>query len=134
MPEWIERITKSTAEVVAYMKQRPKVESILFPFDESFPQYQLAKEQMKGACGLFTFVLKSSKMESIVSFCENLKHIMMAVSWGGHESLVIPKCAGLKPADFNPHNLEHRFIRMYVGLEDADYLIADLGHALEAIE
>ena len=58
----------------------------------------------------------------------------MAVSWGGHQSRVIPKCASLKPADFRALNTEHRYIRMYVGLEDADYLIADLGHALEAIE
>ena len=115
------------------MKQHPKVESILFPFDESFPKYQLAKQQMKGTGGLFTFVLKTGKMESIVSFCENLKHIMMAVSWGGHESLVIPKCAGLKPADFNPDNQEHRYIRMYVGLEEAEYLLADLGQALEKV-
>lgn len=131
LPARIERITNSTAKVVAYMKQHPKVESILFPFDESFPQYELAKQQMKGACGLFTFVLKTNKMESIVKFCESLQHIMMAVSWGGHESLVIPKCAGLQPSEFDAANREHRYIRMYVGLEEAEYLIADLEQALE---
>lgn len=130
LPARIERITKTTAEVVAYLKQHPKVESILFPFDESFPQYQLAKQQMKAACGLFTFVLKADKMESIVKFCESLQHIMMAVSWGGHESLIIPKCAGLKAADFDSANKEHRYIRMYVGLEDAEYIIEDLKQAL----
>lgn len=129
----IERITKSTAEVVAFLKQHPKVETVIFPFDKDFPQYQLAMEQMKGACGLFTFVLKTGKMESIVNFCEALKHIMMAVSWGGHESLVIPKCAGLKPADFDPANREHRYIRMYVGLEEPTYLINDLEQALAVI-
>ena len=134
LPARIERITKSTAEVVAYMKQHPKVESILFPLDESFPQYQLAKEQMKGACGLFTFILKTSKREQVVKFCESLKHIMMAVSWGGHESLVIPKCAGIKPADFDSGNKEHRYIRMYVGLEDPVYLIADIEQALASVE
>ncbi|MBK9938177.1 MAG: aminotransferase class V-fold PLP-dependent enzyme [Chitinophagaceae bacterium] len=134
LPARIERITKSTAEVVAYMKQHPKVESILFPFDPGFPQYQLAKEQMKGACGLFTFVLKIDKREQVVKFCESLKHIMMAVSWGGHESLVIPKCAGIKPADFDPGNKEHRYIRMYIGLEDAAYLIADMEQALTGVE
>ena len=133
LPARIERITKSTAEVVAYMKQHPKVESILFPFDESFSQYQLAKEQMKGACGLFTIVLKTDTMDSIVRFCESLKHIMMAVSWGGHESLVIPKCAGLKAGDFDPNNKEHRYVRMYVGLEEPQYLIKDLEQALAAI-
>ncbi len=133
LPARIERITKTTAEVVIYLKQHPKVESIIFPFDESFPQYQLAKEQMKGACGLFTFILKTDKMETIVKFCESLQHIMMAVSWGGHESLLIPKCAGLKPGEFNPAHKEHRYIRMYVGLEDAGYLIDDLEQALEKI-
>jgi cystathionine beta-lyase/cystathionine gamma-synthase len=133
LPTRIERITRSTAEVVAFMKQHPKVESILFPFDESFPQYQLAKQQMKGACGLFTFVLKTNKMEPIVKFCESLQHIMMAVSWGGHESLVIPKCSGIEPNDFDPDNKEHRYVRMYVGLEESGYLIKDLEQALDGI-
>ena len=56
---------------------------------------------------------------------------MMAVSWGGHESLVIPKCAGIPVAEFDPSNTEHRYVRMYVGLEEADYLIKDLKQALE---
>jgi len=133
LPARIERITKTTGEVIAYIKQHPKVESVLFPFDESLRQYELAKEQMAGACGLFTFVLKTTKMESIVKFCESLQHIMMAVSWGGHESLVIPKCAGLKTQDYNPANKEHRFIRMYVGLEDANYLIAYLEQGLTTV-
>lgn len=130
LPARFERITRSTAEVVKYLKQHPSVDSVLFPLDDSFPQYELAKKQMKGACGLFTFSMKATKMEQIVAFCESLKHIMMAVSWGGHESLVIPKCAGIAPKEFNASNREHRYIRMYVGLEDASYLIADLEQAL----
>lgn len=133
MPARLERVAKTTKEVVAFMKLHPKVESLLFPLDESFPQYELAKRQMKEACGLFTFVLKTNKRVDIVRFCESLQHIMMAVSWGGHESLVIPKCAGIKPGDFDPANTEHRFIRMYAGLEDADYLIKDLEQALAKI-
>lgn len=129
----IERITQTTKTVVGFMKQHPAVETVIFPFDESFIQYDLAKKQMKGACGLFTFILKDPKREAIVKFCESLRHIMMAVSWGGHESLVIPKCAGIKPEDFDPANKEHRYIRMYCGLEDADYLIKDLEQALEQI-
>lgn len=133
LPARIERITKSTATVVSFMKQHPKVESLIFPLDENFPQFALAKEQMKGACGLFTFTLKTGKRDSIVQFCESLKHIMMAVSWGGHESLVIPKCAGIPMAEFDTSNREHRYIRMYVGLEDPQYLIADLEQALNSI-
>jgi cystathionine beta-lyase/cystathionine gamma-synthase len=88
---------------------------------------------MTGACGLFTFMLRTTKIDSIVAFCESLQHIMMAVSWGGHESLVIPKCAGIQPKDFDPTNREHRYIRMYVGLEEPGYLIADLEQALSKI-
>jgi cystathionine beta-lyase/cystathionine gamma-synthase len=130
LPVRLDRITKSTQKVVAFMKSHPKVESLLFPFDESFPQYALAKQQMSGACGLFTFALKTDNRESIVAFCEKLQHIMMAVSWGGHESLVIPKCAGIATADFDAANPEHRYVRMYVGLEEPEYLIADLQQAL----
>ncbi len=131
LPARLDRITASTNKVVAYLKQHPKVESIIFPFDESFPQYQLAKQQMSGACGLFTFIIKATTINEIEKFCEDLQHFLMAVSWGGHESLIIPKCSGIKPADFAATNIEHRMLRLYVGLEDADYLIKDLKQSFE---
>jgi cystathionine beta-lyase/cystathionine gamma-synthase len=131
LPARLERITRTTNDVISFLKQHQKVESVIFPFDESFPQYELAKKQMKGACGLFTMILKMKRREEIVKFCESLEHIMMAVSWGGHESLVIPKCAGIKDIDFDLNNSEHRYVRMYVGLEDSDYLIEDLAQALD---
>src|SRR6187399_3635202 len=129
-PARIDRITKTTNEIIDYLKKNPKIESIIFPLDESFPQYRLAKQQMSGACGLMTMVVKTNKRAEIVKFCESLQHIMMAVSWGGHESLVIPKCSGIPVSDFDPSNPEHKYIRLYVGLEDADYLIRDLDQAL----
>ena len=133
LPARIDRITKTSLEVLKFLKSHPKIESIIFPFDESFPQYQLAKQQMKGACGLMTMVLKTNQREEIVRFCESLQHIMMAVSWGGHESLVIPKCSGIPISEFDPSNPEHRYIRLYVGLEDAGYLINDIEHAFRKI-
>jgi cystathionine beta-lyase/cystathionine gamma-synthase len=129
----LDRINQSTQQLAGYLRQNPKVESIIFPFDESFPQYELAIRQMKNAGGLLTFILKTKKREEIIRFCESLKHFMMAVSWGGHESLVLPKCAGIKPADFDPSKAEHRSIRMYVGLEDPVYLINDLEQAFANI-
>lgn len=130
LPARLERITKTTNEVIKFLKQHPKIEAIIFPFDESFPQYELAKKQMTGACGLLTMVLKVDAKTQIVTFCESLQHIMMAVSWGGHESLVVPKCTGVSNQDFNVNNAEHRYVRLYVGLEEAGYLIADLDQAL----
>lgn len=129
----LDRISKSTNRVFEFLKNHPKLESVIFPFDDSFPQYSLAKKQMTGACGLMTLILKTNKREDIEKFCESLHHIMMAVSWGGHESLVIPKCAGLKPAEYDPENREHRYVRLYVGLEEPDYLIKDLDQALKTI-
>jgi cystathionine beta-lyase/cystathionine gamma-synthase len=133
LPSRFDRIARSTLEVIDFLKQHPAIESVIFPFDKTFPQYELARQQMSGACGLFTFVLKTNKRESIVRFCESLKHIMMAVSWGGHESLVIPKCAGIPPGDFDPSNPEHRYVRIYAGLEEPQYLIEDLKQALKHI-
>jgi len=133
LPARIDRITKTSLEVLKFLKTHPKIESVIFPLDESFPQYELAKQQMKGACGLITMVLKTNSRNEIVKFCESLQHILMAVSWGGHESLVIPKCSGIPVSDFDLSNPEHRYIRLYVGLEEAGYLINDLSQALEKI-
>ncbi|HEY4935611.1 MAG TPA: PLP-dependent transferase, partial [Puia sp.] len=128
----LERITVSTMEVLQYLKKHPLVESVLFPFDESFPQYELARKQMKNACGLISFFVRAGKRQEIVRFCENLKHIMMAVSWGGHESLILPRCASLNDADFDAKNAEHRMLRLYVGLESAHYLIEDLDQSFRS--
>ena len=129
LPMRLERITQTTQQVINYLKDHEKVEAVLFPFDESFRQYQLAKQQMQGACGLLTFIIKADAVEQVEKFCNSLQHILMAVSWGGHESLIIPKCAGLPAAQFNAMQKEHRMLRLYVGLEEADYIIKDLEQA-----
>jgi cystathionine beta-lyase/cystathionine gamma-synthase len=133
LPARLERITRTTTEVIRFLKDHPRVEKLIFPLDPSFPQYELARTQMTGACGLITFILRTDNSQTIEIFCESLKHILMAVSWGGHESLILPKCAGMRPADFDAQNAEHRSLRLYVGLEDAGYLIADLSAALDAV-
>jgi cystathionine beta-lyase/cystathionine gamma-synthase len=65
-------------------------------------------------------------VEEIERFCDGLKHFKMAVSWGGHESLIIPKISVMPRNAFYPEKKDHRMIRIYVGLEDAEYLIQDL--------
>ncbi len=76
----LERIARTTDTIARYLKQHTKVESILFPFDTSFPQYELAKRQMKGASGLISFYIHARTRQQIVHFCESFQHIMMAVS------------------------------------------------------
>lgn len=129
LPARLERITNTTFKVIDYLKHHSQVEKIIFPLDETFPQFELAKQQMKGGCGLLTFVMKADKAATIENFCESLQHILMAVSWGGHESLIIPRCAGIKPDKFIAASEEHRMLRLYCGLEDADYIINDLEQA-----
>lgn len=81
---------------------------------------------MSGAGGLFSFIIKATNIEEVEKFCESLQHILMAVSWGGHESLIIPGIASIKENEFDANNKNHRMLRMYIGLEDAGYIIEDL--------
>lgn len=129
----LERISRTTTTVLKFLKSHPKIDQVIFPLDPDFKQLDLAQKQMKGACGLMTFTLIGGTMERITTFCESLQHIMMAVSWGGYESLVLPKCAGIKPNEFDPGNAEHQYIRLYCGLEDPEYLVKDLSQALDRI-
>lgn len=131
LPARLERINQTTKQVVDFIKHHPAISGIIYPFDESFAQYQLARQQMREAPGLFTFYIKAQSRQQVVTFCESLQHIQMAVSWGGHESLLLPKCAGIQDADFDAANPEHQMIRLYVGLEEAAYLISDLQQAFE---
>jgi len=126
LPSRLDRISASTQKVLEYIKTEPKIESYIFPLDPTYPQFELAKRQMTGACGLISFYMIAQRIEEIELFCNSLKAFRMAVSWGGHESLIIPKCAGLNPADFDPSNSTHRLIRLYIGLEDPEFLLNDL--------
>ena len=133
LPIRLQKITTNTQKVLAFLKQHEKVEDIIFPFDENFLQYELAKKQMDGACGLLSFHLKVKKIDDIVIFCESLKHILMAVSWGGYESLIIPGCASVNENDYTIAQKSQRMLRLYIGQEEPEYIINDLQQALNII-
>lgn len=133
LPIRLQAISQNTRTILEFLKTHPKVESVIFPFDESFPQYELAKQQMQGACGLVSFYLQVAKVEDIVTFCESLQHILMAVSWGGYESLIIPGCASVKPEQYDITKKGQRMLRLYIGQEDPSYIIQDLQQALNNI-
>ncbi|CAG5068471.1 L-alanine/L-glutamate racemase [Dyadobacter sp. CECT 9623] len=133
LPVRLQHITKTTEKVIGFLKNHPKIERVIFPFDENFPQIELARKQLSGACGLLTIVLKADSHEAIERFTYSLKHFLVAVSWGGHESLILPQAAGIAPETFDPTIEKHRMARMYLGLEDADYLIQDLEQALTVL-
>jgi cystathionine beta-lyase/cystathionine gamma-synthase len=133
LPMRLEHISKSTVKVVDYLKNHPKIEKVIFPFDEDFPQLELAHQQMTGACGLFTILLKANSLDQIERFTYSLKRFLVAVSWGGHESLILPQAAGIAPDAFDPTIAHHRLARVYIGFEDPDYLIRDFEQALEVL-
>lgn len=130
LPLRLERISRTTEAVVGFLASHSRVEKIYYPFHPSFSQHALARRQMSGCGGLFTVTLKADSAVEVADFCERLKRFTMAVSWGGHESLVSPWVAGIDPADFARENETHRQIRFYIGLEDPEVLIADLSRAL----
>ena len=133
LPLRMHQSDKSGQKIVSFLENHPKIEKVLYPFSPSFPQYQLAKQQMSGAGGLFSIVLKTNQLEKAEAFFNRLEHFLLAVSWGGHESLVLPYCAFYNVPGKPDHSLPFNIVRFYIGLEDADWLIADLEQALEVI-
>ena len=129
----VQRSHDSGLVVAQYLEQHPKVERVIHPWLPSFPQYELARKQMRGAGGLFSIYLKTQDISAVERFFHQLKAFLLAVSWGGHESLVLPSVAFYKvkgkPDSTQPPNL----VRIYVGLEDPHYLIRDLEQALEVL-
>lgn len=134
LPLRMQRSFESATKITEWLAKHPAIDQVIWPFSPNFKQYRLAHEQMQGCGGMFSFTLKNSSVKTIENFCNNLKHILMAVSWGGHESLIIPSIAGIANEDYDQKNPRHQLIRMYVGLEDADYLVKDLEQALGNIK
>ncbi|HEY4322347.1 MAG TPA: aminotransferase class I/II-fold pyridoxal phosphate-dependent enzyme [Mucilaginibacter sp.] len=130
LPLRMQRSFETAKTITAWLQQHPAIDKVLWPFSPDFKQLELAHQQMQGCGSMFSFTLKNSSMQKIETFCDKLQHILMAVSWGGHESLVIPSIAGIPKEDYDSKNMRHQLIRMYAGLEDADYLIKDLEQAL----
>jgi cystathionine beta-lyase/cystathionine gamma-synthase len=134
LPLRLQQVCRTTKRVVDFLAGHPQIEKVIFPFHPSFPQYDLAKRQMKDAGGLFSIVLKANSIEEVETFCNSLHHFFLAVSWGGHESLAFPAAVTFPRETFDVSNPTHRIIRFYVGLEEPDYLISDLKQALEKLK
>jgi len=127
----VEKAVSVTSQVVEALVGHPKIEKIHYPFLKSSPQYELAKKQMKGSPGLFSLQLKTD-LKGVERFCDNLKRFLMAVSWGGHESLVIPFCV-IAEENRKAAGLPDNLIRFFIGIDEADYIIADIKQALDKL-
>ncbi len=127
LPMRLEKSVSNAEKVIAWLEQHPKVEKIIYPFHKSHPQFELAKKQMRRGGGLFAVLLKTQDKLAIEAFCNKLQRFLLAVSWGGYESLVFPAC--IKEGSDYPVN----FVRFYTGLEEPEILIEDINQALSEI-
>ncbi len=129
----VKRSDETAHKVVKFLKAHDKIENVTFPLDPDFPQYELAKSQMTGCGGLITIELKADDKPAVMRFVEAIDKFLMAVSWGGYESLMIPSITFHDMDGVPDSPIPWTYVRLYIGLEDADYLIEDLGQALGMI-
>ncbi len=131
LPIRMQRIQESTQQIVKALKGHPKIKRILYPFDPDFPQYDLARQQMSGCGGLFTIEFDVPDIQSLLDIIAKIKRWKIAVSWGGHEALMLPIAALYNLPGRNDPHIPWSFVRFYVGLEEPEYLLEDLVRALE---
>jgi cystathionine beta-lyase/cystathionine gamma-synthase len=131
----MQHIAESARQVLAFLESHEKVAKVYYPHATSNPQFALAREQMRGASGLLTIELRVDDVAGVERFCNALKRFLMTVSWGGYESLMFPVCA-VSPANApiaNAGGLPLSLVRLSIGLEEPEVLIADLQQALAKI-
>ncbi|HMN06611.1 MAG TPA: aminotransferase class I/II-fold pyridoxal phosphate-dependent enzyme [Flavobacteriales bacterium] len=126
------RSADSAERVARFLEDHAKVKQVNWPFLESFPQHVLAKRQMKRCGGLMSIRLEAPDVAAVERFCNSLQRFLLAVSWGGYESLQFPTAAVVDP-QAPSGEVPWDLVRLYVGLEDPDVLIADLEQALDRI-
>ncbi|MBR9919455.1 MAG: PLP-dependent transferase [Bacteroidetes bacterium] len=131
LPLRLDRSSRSAERIANFLAEHPMVESIIYPHHPSFPQYDLARKQMQAAGGLISFHLKAPDIETSERFFHALERFLLAVSWGGHESLVMPTAAFHKIPGQEDSPLPWTLFRLYIGLEDPDWLMEDLSRAFE---
>jgi cystathionine beta-lyase len=109
----------------------PRVEKILHPALCYFPSHTLWQRQLTGSSGLFSFILRGDARR----FADSLRLFSLGVSWGGHESLVLPAAVlgELDPEKGTRTDVPANLVRLSVGLEDPEDLWADLERGFAAL-
>ncbi len=132
----VARQNENAQRVAEFLSEHAKVRSVHYPFLKSHPQYAIARQQMSGGGGVVTFEVEGSG-EDARRASEAMRLFTLATSLGGVESLVsIPVLTShaMIPAEARAKmGVTEQMVRLSVGIENADDLIADLEHALEAV-
>ena len=127
---------ESSIKVAQWLAQQPQVKAVYHPALPSCPGHEFFKRDFSGSSGLFSFELKQKlTKEQLADFMDHFKLFTMAYSWGGFESLILcnqpEEIAAIRP------NIERKLsgtlIRVHIGFENVDELIADLKAGFERL-
>jgi cystathionine beta-lyase len=133
----VQRHCENGAKVAHWLKNHPKVGEVYWPGFESHPNHAVAKKQMKDFGGMISFTLKDDAIEKALTFLKSTQLFALAESLGGVESLVGHPAtmthASIPKAEREANGLKDSLIRLSVGIEHVDDLIADLEGALAKV-
>ncbi|MFN3195201.1 MAG: trans-sulfuration enzyme family protein [Chlorobiota bacterium] len=127
---------QNAIKLAEYLEGHAKVEKVVYPGLQSHPHHGLAKEQMSGFGGMITFFIKGG-LDGARKFLENVDLFVLAESLGGVESLIespaIMTHASIPKKEREKIGLSDNLIRVSVGIEEIDDLIADMEHAFSKV-
>ncbi len=132
----VQRQNESALRIAQFLAGHPKVRSVSYPFLEGHPQRALAMEQMRGGGGVLSFEIDGTGKDAC-HFAEALELFTLAPSLGGVDSLVtlpvITSHAMIRPEERQKMGVTEQLVRISVGIENVDDLIADLDRALAVV-
>jgi cystathionine beta-lyase/cystathionine gamma-synthase len=133
----MQRHCENGKAVAEYLVKHPKIEKVYWPGFENHPNHEIAKKQMKDFGGMVSFVTKGNNIKDAFKILENLKLFTLAESLGGVESLsghpASMTHASIPKAEREKTGVVDSLIRLSVGIEDIEDLLADLDQALSLI-
>lgn len=124
---------ENSIKVANWLATRDEVATILHPAFASCPGHEYFERDFSGCNGLFSFVLKEGGSYNTTAMLDGMKHFKMGYSWGGFESLIlsVPNVQSIRSVTTWPYKAP--LIRVHIGLEDVDDLIADLAAGLDRL-
>lgn len=130
----MQRHCENAQKIAEFLSSHPLVDKVNYPGLPAHPQYHIARQQMKGFGGMISFTLKNNDLELAKQVVERLSLFSLAESLGGVESLVGHPAsmthASIPKEEREKAGITDSLIRLSVGIEDVDDLIADLKNAL----
>jgi len=117
----------SALKIAHWLEEQPQVAQLLHPAFDSCPGHEYWKRDFQGSTGLFSFVLNGGDEEARDKLIDSLELFGIGYSWGGFESLAVP---GDATRTAKKRTYEGPLVRLHIGLENPDDLIADLAHVL----